>query len=261
MKRIICIFSVLLLCLFGIGCDRSKDPMTDKEEKVPKNDKEIVSSCRVPKIISDTSWLNYDEDCTEAISFNSELDFSYFCSCGEPVGDYDLYDRYAYIEEEGIIRLSGEDMPDEDVELIYYDECYLALSFRDTGIRIFVDEDLVFKDIAPMENMDVYADEGWMYTCILGYGDDKLKIAPYGYDGDARGEFEEYITDIAVTDDVKFCNTETVVENGNAETNTEELSQEDYEYIGEFFTGAFIHLNEDGIIDNVNFYGKTEVWN
>lgn len=248
MKRTVCLILVFICIVFS-GCGADKK-INEKNKKV---------TAEYPEFLYAHDWINYDEECTEEISFNSEGEFMYFCGCGEPVGDYDLYDSYSYFPEEGLIKLSGSGY-EEDVSVIYYDESYLCLLLGNNNFQIFMDAEFAYNEYAPHEDMEIYADNGWIFLYVLEYSGDMLKAAPFDYDGDARESFAEYITELELTDDAEFAITETTVQNGVYDTVSSELADGELVNIGEFYNVGYLHITPEGKVDSVMFYGKTEIW-
>ena len=60
---------------------------------------------KLNKVITTRAWERKSGGDTETIRFKENGDFSYSCSCGSPVDDYDLCDSYKYDDETGTIKL------------------------------------------------------------------------------------------------------------------------------------------------------------
>lgn len=88
----------------------------------------ILAGCGSGGDFKDTEWQRETDVCTETIYFGSDGDFSYYCSCGEPVDDSDLCETYSYDEKSGIITLNYEGSPRE-IKLVSVDNNKLALDF------------------------------------------------------------------------------------------------------------------------------------
>lgn len=73
------------------------------------------------------SWIRYDSD-TEHLSFSSEGDFSYWCSCGSPVGNADICETYTYNPETKTITLHCYG-PNETIKVIKHTDKQLVLKF------------------------------------------------------------------------------------------------------------------------------------
>ena len=212
-----------------------------------------ISADRNPEFLTEKSWIRVG-NCEEHIRFEEEGEFAYWCSCGSPVDDYDLYDSYSY-RDNLITMKGGEDKT--TARVIYYDESYLCLYLEaEDECRVFVDESYANADYAEHEPA-TFANEGWAELHILGYNDGKLKVAPVNYDGDAKKECEEYIRDLSVTADIEFYSVESVDDNGDITTEHIKLNEEQISHIGEYYTGAFVNFDTEGNIRYVVFYGKT----
>ena len=73
------------------------------------------------------SWIRYDSD-TEHLSFSSEGDFSYWCSCGNPVDNADICETYSYNPDTKTITLHCYG-PNETIKVIKHTEKQLVLKF------------------------------------------------------------------------------------------------------------------------------------
>ncbi|MBR4881498.1 MAG: hypothetical protein IKU19_06155, partial [Clostridia bacterium] len=194
-------------------------------------------------------------NCEEHISFKADGGFSYWCSCGSAVDNYDLYDSFEYKDD--VITVKGCD-GDASMKVIYYDEFYLCLYLEAEGeCRVFADESYANADYTEHDPA-TFVNDGWAELYVLDYDGNELTLAPIGYDGDAKAEFEEYIRKIKVSDDVEFYSVSTV-DNGVITTEHFKLEETDEEFIGEYYTGGFVNFDVDGDIKYVVFYGKTTI--
>ena len=73
------------------------------------------------------SWIRYDSD-TEHLSFSSEGDFSYWCSCGNPVDNADICETYSYNPDTKTITLHCYG-PNETIKVIKHTDKKLVLQF------------------------------------------------------------------------------------------------------------------------------------
>lgn len=253
MKKFLCLLMAAVICICLAGCtDGAK-----KKDSTKKQEENAENKC--PEFLYSHDWMHYNESCTESISFRENAEFFYSCSCGSPVDYYDLYDSYTYIEEEKTVRISGPDMEDEDIKVIYYDESYLVLCFKEKGVQVFLDEEFAYNDYAPHADMEQYGAEGWVYLTVLGYNNETIQIAPFDYDKDAYDSFEPYITTFEHEDEIPFKFVGSVTENGETITKHYDIDADKTEYIGEYYTNAYIHFNNEGKIDEGVFYGALEI--
>ena len=207
---------------------------------------------KAPAFLTEHDWIRQD-NCEEHISFRAGGEFSYWCTCGSPVDNYDLYDSFEY--SDNVISVKGEDTA--AMQVIYYDENYLCLYLDpEKECRVFVDSDYAYADYTEHDPAS-FVNEGWAELYVLGYNDGKLNVAPIGYDGDAKSDFEEYIRDLTVTEDVTFYSVDSIDDNGSLTTEHIKLGETEIPHIGEYYTGAFVNFDTEGKVRYVVFYGKT----
>lgn len=252
MKKYLSLFLACLFCISMMGCTGENE-----KPKAPNNKEDEISEQNIPEFLYSHEWMHYDENCDEYINFNEEGEFSYHCACGSPVGDYDLYDSYSYDEAEKTIILSGEE--DEKIELLYNDENYLVLKFKNSGVQVFVNENFAIDEYAPHKDVEVYASEGWVYLTVLSYNDAAIQLAPYDYEKDAHDSYAPYIITKEHKNDIPFKLVGSITENGETITKYYDLDEEKLEHIGDYYTVAYIHFDEEGEIDQGVFYGSLEI--
>ncbi|MGN0966035.1 MAG: hypothetical protein ACI4OP_00365 [Candidatus Coprovivens sp.] len=80
------------------------------------------------------SWIRYDSD-EEHLSFSSEGEFSYWCSCGNPVDNADMCETYTYNPKSKTITLNCYG-PNEKIKVIKHTKDTLVLKF-DKETRTF----------------------------------------------------------------------------------------------------------------------------
>lgn len=220
--------------------------ITTEEIDEPEADTETA-------FLTEHDWIRNVDD-TEHISFHRDGSFSYWCSCGSAVDDYDLYDSFEY--KDSVLTVKGGD-DSALINVIYYDGYYLCLYLeQQQECRVFVDSD--YADSPYVEHdPHGFVSDNWVELHILGYDGIALKAAPLNYDGDAKKDFEEYIKELKVTDDIEFYCVTTVDDKGEVTTEHFKLEAEDMEYIGEYYTGGYAQLDAEGNIRYMVFYGKT----
>lgn len=207
------------------------------------------------EFLTEHEWIR-EVNCEEHISFGRDGYFSYWCSCGSPVDNYDLYDSYTYRNDR--ITVTGED-GNVGMDVIYHDENYLCLYLEEEKeCRVFIDEGFANDPYVEHQNEN-YAAKGWLGIDILSYDDETLTAAPYNYDRDAHGMFREYIRDIPAAEEIEFYSVTTVDDNGEVTTEHFKLGEEDIEHIGEYYTSGYAQLDKEGRIKYMVFYGKTTI--
>lgn len=80
----------------------------------------------------DKEYNCYDETLGEnlVIRFGKDGSYSYHCECGEPVGDSDLYEKYTYDEEKGVITILGEDDMSSEIQIVDHTDSELTLKIN-----------------------------------------------------------------------------------------------------------------------------------
>ena len=114
MKKIIV---VLLFLVFLTGCEEN-------------NKKEIDYS---EYLFTDVSWTRDGGNDIETIRFKSDGDFSYYCSCGNPVNDSDLCESYTYDDNTKEIKLNCFETTEEmitNIKIVQVSEDILELDFN-----------------------------------------------------------------------------------------------------------------------------------
>jgi len=173
------LITLLFLCV--TGCTQT--PVTEQSD--------------ITAEFADKEWLFYDEVTAEHLCLNlgSDGTYSYHCQCGEPVGDSDLYDKYEYDEETGIITLlSTSDDDTSEIKVLGYNEYHLMVEI-DNDVKDFV---LFEHDTSS----NFYSFEGESYLegyesrcTVVDIKDGKIVYGPVNYDPEGlyrEGPFEEF---------------------------------------------------------------------
>ena len=122
MKQII----ISLVCvgiLFLVGCE--------------KNEKEIKDYSEYS--FTNVEWTRDSGNDIETIIFKSNGDFTYYCSCGNPVNDSDLCESYNYNNDTKEIKLECFETTEEmitTIKIINSTDTTLELDFNGE-VRIF----------------------------------------------------------------------------------------------------------------------------
>ncbi len=96
MKKKIIIVAIIII-IIGIGAFLALK-YHNKKEDAKYNDK-------LSELITHNNWERDGGGDTEHISFNKDGYYVYYCDCGSPVGNSDLYDMYAYDKETNTIKV------------------------------------------------------------------------------------------------------------------------------------------------------------
>ena len=122
MKKII----ISLVCvgiIFLVGCEKNKEEIKDYSEYSFTN----------------VEWTRDSGNDIETIRFKSNGDFTYYCSCGNPVNDSDLCESFTYNDSTKEITLDCFEETEETVttiKIVNSTEDTLELDF-DGEIRKF----------------------------------------------------------------------------------------------------------------------------
>ncbi|MBQ4067853.1 MAG: hypothetical protein IJC76_01245 [Lachnospiraceae bacterium] len=226
------------------------------------------------KILTEGDWEYFNAYIgeTEGITFNKEGEYFYCCSCGEPVGDSDLYDTYSYDGKKTItLKASYDDGPkDILVNILYMDDKTLLLDMGDDIVEFYnANNSTNCVCAGETDNCDdciAYLDGYDAYSTILSITNEDIEIVPAGYDGDTADLFEDYKRIVQLSDDVKFYSlfadsTFKDDERVSHDCTYTELTQKDVTVMLEDSSGsALIWYNKDGQITKMIFYGTTAVY-
>lgn len=146
---------------------------------------------------TDKEWIFYDEVTAEHLCLNLSSDgsYSYHCQCGEPVGDSDLYDKYEYDSETGMITLLNDsDDATDEMKVLDYNEYHLMVEIDDE-IKDFCLYELDTTSNFYSQEAESYL-EGYESRCtVVDIKDGKIIYGPVNYDPEGayeNGPFEEY---------------------------------------------------------------------
>ena len=117
---------IITLCVFLNACD--------------KDDETIDYS---GYNFTEINWIRETDVCTETLCLHDDGDFSYSCSCGNPVNDADLIEGYTYDDDAKVITFKTIETTDEMVTCVTMVSCdgkKLVLDF-DGEKREFICED------------------------------------------------------------------------------------------------------------------------
>jgi len=252
-KRLLCFILFFLIVLNLTGCSMEKS-----------------DSSYIQAEFTDKEWMFYDEVTAEHFNLflGSDGTFCYYCDCGEPVGDSDVYDKYEYDSESRIITLSNSyDDETKEIEVIDYNEYHLMVKI-----------DGEFKDFSLIE-MDASANffafegesylEGYESRCtIVDMKDGQIVYGPVNYDPEGTyedGPFEEYamaetvpVFDLTIKRYLSIQDDQEYEEFYNVSFT--EIGQEDIEFILDSGAGlAFVWFDDELKVEKIVFYGELSV--
>ena len=256
MKKKIGLFVIMVIAMAMAGCGKQAE-----EQKAESS---------VNWEFADKEWLFYDEVTAEhlCLNFGSDGSYSYHCQCGEPVGDSDLYEKYEYDEEAGVIHLFNDyDDETDEIKVLGYNEYHLMVEI-DGRIRDFGLYEVDTASNFFWEQAEGYLSEYESRCTVVDLADGKITYAPTNYDpeGDyADGPFEEYeiAENLAVFDLVvqRFNKIEDGVEYEESyDVSFTEIGQTDLAYILDAGAGlAYVWFNDDLQVEKIVFYGENSV--
>lgn len=238
MKKIIILMIMSLLLLVGCG-------------GIPSSD-----DCA---FLINAHWEGTDEQCTNSIRFGDDMSFGNSCACGSPVGDGDLTEIFRYVAKEQALLLY--DCDEELVEkgkVLFCDDTYLIVNlwgktycYQNNDAEYIPKVHDIALDAAGTENITK------PLLHVIESNNGVLTVSSHDYDGDSKDLFTTW--QLPVADNVTYnCITVNVI-NGVATMEVVDLSAEDAQHIGEYYTCGFFEFNDDGEVTHITFYGLTEV--
>lgn len=225
--------------LFVCGCGENK----------PTGDKSTL--------LTNASWQGNDGECKTKIIFGADNYFSNSCSCNEPIGDADRAQSYTYDKENQ--TLSIYDSKYEKLEsgrVMFLDECYLVVDLWDD---VYVYENQNGHKCTVYDEVKKYVLDDFTkpFINVLKFEDGILTVTSHDYDGDTPDLFERW--NLIVSDDVSFKEVSVTDNKGEVNAIRRVLTEEDYQYIGEYYTAGYFTFNEVGQVTDVVFYGETVI--
>ena len=199
-------------------------------------------------------WEDRNSSCTNHISFGKDGSFSNWCSCGSPVGDGDMIDEYRYNNKDKTVSLYSDGEIYETGKVLFVDKMYLIISLWE---KLYVYQNT--KDYSP-EYHEIAAahinDKESVKPCltVLGYENDTLTVSSYNYDGDSKKLFN--VWKLKADPNITFKDVSIKVENDAPTITVKELKEEDYQYVGEYYTGGYLEIDQNGIVKSIVFYGE-----
>lgn len=204
----------------------------------------------------EADWEGKDAQCINVISFKEDGSFSNWCYCGSPVGAGDVVEEFRYRASDQTIHLLNDRNQVMEIGTIQYmDDMYLIL---DLWERCYVYENINTKRPSPRSCALTYTGTEEIskpYLHILDYENGVLTVSSYDYDGDTAANFD--IWTLPAHKDITFSDVCVTVENETETLEVSQLTEKDYQYIGEFYTTGYVEMNYEGEVASVIFYGET----
>ena len=207
-------------------------------------------------------WTHYDSNIGENlnITFTEDFEYMYNCDCGEPVGNSDCYDTYSYDAEEKVINLSGPDDFKSEIKVLYYDDNFLCLLFDDGEVTFTNNNAQYSTEEVDIDAVKYVGEDTKAYLCLLDLDGENMTYAPSDYEADTKEMFEDYITELKASDDIKFSSVTVTIDNGEKTVDYFELTEADYPDIGEFYNIGYVGFNDKGEVTSMVFYGTIEIY-
>ena len=206
------------------------------------------------------SWEGKDEQCTNTIRFEEDMFFGNSCACGSPVGDGDLTEIFRYIEkDQALLLYDCDEQLIEEGKVLFCDDTYLVVNlWGDT--YCYQNNDAEYLPEVHKLALDVVGTENITKPLlfVVESGEGVLTVSSHEYDGDSKDLFTTW--QIPVASDATYKSVTVNVINDKATLEVIDLTDEDAQYIGEYYTGGFFEFNEAGEVTNIIFYGETIVW-
>lgn len=138
MKKKIIIIATIIIIL-GIGAFLALK-YHNKKEADKYNDK-------LSELITKNNWERAGGGDTERIYFSEDGSYGYYCLCGNPVGNSDLYDSYVYDKETNTIKLiNSYGGKSELIKIKEVSELKLVLDFDGKEKTFYSIEGMYLKD-------------------------------------------------------------------------------------------------------------------
>ncbi len=236
-------FLIFLLCAFFLcGCSDTKGNTGDDCD-----------------FLIEANWEGNDTQCTNVISFYEDGSFSNWCHCGSPVGNGDVSEKFRYrASDRSIILLDGEDEIVETGQVLYADDLYLIV---DLWGQCYVYENIDKERPTPHISALEYTETNEMSKpclTVLGLEDSILTVSAYNYDRDAASNFEVWT--LPVSEDFSCSTVSVTVENEESKVDVAQLTEADYEYIGDYYSYGYFEMNREGEVSSIVFYGELIIW-
>ena len=247
------LFTLLLTAVLIalVGC--SNNATSSQTESKPK----ATPITKAEQHLVNANWVGNDGKCENHIRFNKDKSFINSCVCGDPVGDGDLVESYTYNKDNTISLFDCDGVLVETAEILFLDNSYLIINLWDK-IYTYANQEAYVPVMH--EEVTKHQDSTEQFAClaILDYKDNAITVASHYYDGDAKKDFKLWKLD---TDENITVNSITVIDNkGSVSVENITLKQEDYQYIGEYYTHGFIEFDDGGKVKHITIYGETTIY-
>ena len=212
------------------------------------------------EFLINANWEGSDQQCTNSITFGDDMFFSNSCACGSPIGSADVTEIFRYIDKDkSILLYDCEEELMEEGKVLFCDDTYLVVNlwgntycYENLDAKYFPEVHSSAIDVVGTENIT----KPLLY--VVESNEDVLTVSSYEYDGDAKDMFQTW--QIPIASDAAYKSVTVNVVNDVASLEVFDLTEEDIQYIGEYYTCGYFEFNESGEVSNIIFYGETIVW-
>ena len=249
MKKVL---SLILAISFVFICGCNSASNTDSN---PTNSTSSTLIGEKNPLLTDADWIGQDESCENHITFKNDNSFLNSCSCGEPIGDSDLAEKYSYNSADKTIELyDSDDAVIETAKILFLDKYYLVLNVWGKTYT-YANKKLSLPTVHTEAKENVDSTQSFACLSVFGYADGKITASSHDYDGDAADNFEKWQLNAA--SEISFDSVSVVDDNGMVIVDEIALPESEYQYIGDYYTCGFFEFNENGQVSHVTFYGET----
>ncbi len=268
---ITCIALGIVLLFLGVfmhfakGNDKKASSKKDGSQQTQEiNKNEEPKEGIYPDFLWDHDWESSEPDisCTETVSFHDDGEFAYYCSCGSPVGYYDIFWEYSYNEDDRTITVMGDaETQDETIKVLFYDDFSLVLQFPDDEVRTFRSEKA--SDISEEPTLALsYIKDVPTAAYIAKEEDGILTLLPSNYDKDAKDAFEGMVFEMPLAEDVHISSLYVTVDNGVETDKYTVITLDENTFVNEdgSYCYALLGFDSNGCISKIVFYGVTEIY-
>lgn len=258
MKKRSYIALLLITLLFVTACGRGNGGISTEAGTETGTETESDTD-----FLTEKRWEYNTLSCTEVLVFDKEGTFSYYETCGNPVGDSDMYETYSYDKEKQVITVHSSDdsLEDMEIEVLRYVKDSLLVRINGSIKEFERNNDV------PTPVSDVHDKlEGYStYLALRNIENGMIETAPAYVDMDAGGR--KFIREEKLADTVEIFNLYEKIVHPDGEkpdeltTEFSELTIEDVAYSEDnSFSAGYVWYNDDLEIIKIVYYGSMEIW-
>lgn len=138
---------------------------------------------------------------------------------------------------------------------LFKDDVY-TITRGDQGVTVSVNKGAVVPNLHDAAKKYIDTDS-LPCLAILNYKDNKLTVASHYYDGDSKDDFK--LWKLTAADDIVFSMVSIVDDKGIVSIDNITIPRQEYQYIGEYYTGGYFDFDNSGKVTHVIIYGETVI--